>query len=427
MEEKLRRLAPRPPGPPGPSGPPGPPGPPASLAPTPDVSSKKLTELEDKCKEITKEKDESKEEIKREVEENNKLKKSNETLESNLLKMMEANADLQEQLAEKNKEGKDSNEMEMLRKENKRMKEKFIKQNGVLVDEQLLKEKEKLESRRREQEEKLNSVDDLNMSIESEKRAKESAERQREVLEKELVDLRESIEQRQKKAKVVMNLEMGSMKSKLERTKLRLKESQETRLKMATEEFEEHEEMLEALRAMSGRKRKRVVKKLYEQSGKKMRLEELEETVVDTKDEINSTDVEKNDTKANYVDKLPTDEELALQKEEDEIRKLEFELAMENNLPNLEDSSPAPSPNLSREAPSPNLSREALLTSTPAQKRRKNSKPKKIQNPPKTVSSNWWEKSGENETSEDKKVTAGEVFEPPSTLDAIFSALEDIC
>merc|ERR1719209_2342156 len=100
------------------------------------------------------------------------------------------------------KEERKANQVEMLRED---MKDKVEHKELVL----------KMEDKEARLEELEEETDKLNKSLEIEKNERSS-------LESELLEVRSSLEGRVKRATAMLNLEMGTLKSELERTKLML-------------------------------------------------------------------------------------------------------------------------------------------------------------------------------------------------------------
>ena len=73
----------------------------------------------------------------------------------------------------------------------------------------------------------------------------------------------------------VNRLELESLSSELERTRQKLKDSQKTSVQMYAEVFSEHEEILETLRSLPSKKRKRLLDTIHKKT-KKIRLEDGE-------------------------------------------------------------------------------------------------------------------------------------------------------
>merc|ERR1712129_525979 len=78
------------------------------------------------------------------------------------------------------------------------------------------------------------------------------------------------------KATLQQKLEIECLKSELERTKLKLKDAQDSSIRVHEELFEEHEEILESLKSLPSKKRKRLIEDIYEES--KKRKEEVDES-----------------------------------------------------------------------------------------------------------------------------------------------------
>jgi len=136
--------------------------------------------------------------------------------------------------------------------------------------ESLLKEKEDALSKHRQVEELLNE------SLELEKKSSELTKREKEDLEEEVDALKGSFSPKLKKATLQQKLEIECLKSELERTKLELKDAQESSIRVHEKLFEEHEEMYETLKSMPNQKRKRVLEDIYYES--KKRKQEFDES-----------------------------------------------------------------------------------------------------------------------------------------------------
>jgi len=138
----------------------------------------------------------------------------------------------------------------------------------------------RLESLLKEKEEALNEhrqVEDLlNESLELEKKSSEMTKKEKEDLEEEVVALKGSFSPKVKKATLQQKLEIECLKSELERTKLKLKDAQDSSIRVHEELFEEHEEMLESLKSLPSKKRKRLIEDIYQES--KKRKEEVDES-----------------------------------------------------------------------------------------------------------------------------------------------------
>jgi hypothetical protein len=285
-------------------------------------------------------------------------------------------------------------------------------------------------------EEMLESEDELNKSVEVEKNDKE-------ILEDELVQLRGSVETKVKKATLQQRLELETAKSELERTRVELDEARDTSVLAYQDVFEEHEEILDSLRELSDRKRKRILKKLYKRSKKRRlsnvsKIESTEEALVgDLKEEAKEEPIEEkvmkklfNSNKKRRRKSVPKEhsignmtehveetteeivtiknsevieeesiEELVLERAELEVKELEKEL--ETMSDNADDQ---PSENVKSDKEKSAFKKsieEALLVATPKQP-----KVKKVK------------------TSLNPEVTSSR-FQPPQTLDDICSALED--
>jgi len=135
--------------------------------------------------------------------------------------------------------------------------------------EYLLKEKESALNEHRQVE------DLLNESLELEKKSSEMTKKEKEELKEEFDALKGSFSPKVKKATLQQKLEIECLKSELERTKLKLKDAQESSIKVHQELFVEHEEILECVKSLPSKKRKHLFEDIYHESKK---LKEVNES-----------------------------------------------------------------------------------------------------------------------------------------------------
>merc|ERR1712227_399481 len=79
------------------------------------------------------------------------------------------------------------------------------------------------------------------------------------------------------KTSKAQKLEIETLKSELERTKIKLKEAQLASIKVHEDLFLEHEEILETVKSLSAKKRKRLFEDIKDKT-KKLRTEDVPET-----------------------------------------------------------------------------------------------------------------------------------------------------
>jgi len=132
--------------------------------------------------------------------------------------------------------------------------------------ESVLKEKEDVLNKHKQVEELLSE------SLELEKKSSELTMKEKEELREEVVALKGSFSPKLKKATLQQKLEIECLKSELERTKVELKDAQDSSIRVHEELFEEHEEMYEHLKSLPNKKRRRVLEDIYHES-KKRKLE----------------------------------------------------------------------------------------------------------------------------------------------------------
>ena len=305
-------------------------------------------------------------------------------------------------------------DIEVLRRENKRIKEHLKEEKTTHhLEERRGKEDDKTkfevvqkENQMREKEERLEELleetKDLNKQIEAEKRERCN-------LESELIELRKSVEGRVKRATVMHNLDLETLRSELERTRLQVKEAQEVGLAAYTDVFEEHDELLTALRTIPSSKRKRLVNQMFKakriklsrkagKSKKRPRSRKEENTLQIDDQDIDVSEILFEEEVVEEVEQVEEGkdnaQEAMLTQEEQELAELELEL-------NAMDNSPSPPPR----SISPPLTEkdfaQALLASTP---------PSSLPVKPKGGQDTIEEIDGE--------------FSAPPTLDALISALD---
>ena len=122
----------------------------------------------------------------------------------------------------------------------------------------------------------------LNVSLDMEKQEIEESQREKDQLKQENSELLGKIEamEASQANKLALSskqreLEVATLKSELERTKDKLKQSQEANIRVHEDLFIEHKEILDVVRSMPARKRKRFFEEASEES--KRRREENEE------------------------------------------------------------------------------------------------------------------------------------------------------
>ena len=292
-------------------------------------------------------------------------------------KLSETEKSWKEKLFEK--EDHFEREIEVLRRENKRIKEHLKEEkkihnleetrvNGDNLEgkvEVLQKERNGLITEIREKEERveelLEETGDLNKSIEVEKNERCN-------LESELVELRKSVEGRVKRATVMHNLDLETLRSELERTRLKVKEAQEVGLAAYTDVFEEHDELLTALRTIPSRKRKRLVNQMFKSKRTKLSRKagkskkRLGPSKKDKTLQIDNQDIDISEIlfeEEEEVEEQDDEQEAMLTQEEQELAELEIELnAMDNSAPPRAISPPLTEKDFA----------QALLASTPPSK-----------------------------------------------------------
>ena len=124
----------------------------------------------------------------------------------------------------------------------------------------------------------------LNESLEIEKvdaesfrKEKDDLEQQKAELQGQILALKEGGNPQIDKTSKAQKLEIETLKSELERTKIKLKEAQLASIKVHEDLFLEHEEILETVKSLSAKKRKRLFEDIKDKT-KKLRTEEVPET-----------------------------------------------------------------------------------------------------------------------------------------------------
>jgi len=269
------------------------------------------SEYESKIKEMEKTVFEKEDHFDREME---ILKSRNKKLvnELDMLKMQSELAELNGDSSDNNQEDKVShmeNELNMCNQElQKIMTEKVESEvKATILNESIARLKSQLKEKEKEVNEFRQVENLLNESLELEKKNVEMTKNEKEELEVELESLKDSLEHKVKRATKQQNLELELLKSELERTKLKLKEAQETSIKVYEDLFVEHEEMLETVKSLSSRKRKQFFEDIYHQTKKLKELDDetdlLSESIIvagvteDPKEDLTvPTTISKSDT-----------------------------------------------------------------------------------------------------------------------------------
>ena len=211
-----------------------------------------------------------------------------ETLEKDTLEMelQLKVAELQRNLEEK--EDHFSRELEVLKLKNTTLREQVESQSGSDQNVKSLKEDlEKVTTKYNQLLEDFQQKDIdvgvLNVSLDLEKQEIEESQRERDQLKQENCELLGKIEATEARlaTKLALSskqreLEVATLRSELERTKEKLKQSQEANIKVHENLYIEHQEILDGVRSMSDKKRKRFLEEANEET-KRLR-EESEET-----------------------------------------------------------------------------------------------------------------------------------------------------
>ena len=166
---------------------------------------------------------------------------------------------------------------------------KFIELQEELI--KVKEEKEKLLAEKKLYDTKENSLNEsiheltdrlsvANQSLEIEKVDVESMMKEKQELEEQNMEMEGKISALQEKVESssvdsikTIKLENETLKSELERTKLKYKEAQESSLKLHEEAFVEHKYILDTMKTFSARKRKRFIEDVYTNT-KKLREED---------------------------------------------------------------------------------------------------------------------------------------------------------
>ena len=140
---------------------------------------------------------------------------------------------------------------------------------------------DQLKSKDFELEKEREQLSVLNESLEIEKVEAENTRKEKENLEKENSELQGELlafkeKENDEKVSKKNKLEVETLKSELERTKLKLKEAQEASIKVHEDLFIEHKVIVETVKSWSAKKRKRLFEDVHENT-KKLRGEEAED------------------------------------------------------------------------------------------------------------------------------------------------------
>ena len=192
--------------------------------------------------------------------------------------------ELQKILVEK--EDHFSRELEVLRRKNTSLREQTESQSGLgenvkSLEAELETVTTKYNQLLQDFQQKDIDVGVLNVSLSLEKEEIEESQREKDQLKQENCELMGKIEATEARlaAKLALSskqreLEVATLRSELERTKDKLKQSQEANIKVHEDLFIEHKEILEGVRSMSEKKRKRFLEETIKEA---KRLRESEE------------------------------------------------------------------------------------------------------------------------------------------------------
>ena len=166
---------------------------------------------------------------------------------------------------------------------------KFIELQEELIKvkedkEKLLAEKKLYDTKENSLNESIHELTDrlsvANQSLEIEKVDVETMMKEKQELEEQNMEMQGKISALQEKVESssvdsikTIKLENETLKSELERTKLKYKEAQESSLKVHEEAFVEHKYILDTMKTFSARKRKRFIEDVYTET-KKLREED---------------------------------------------------------------------------------------------------------------------------------------------------------
>lgn len=147
------------------------------------------------------------------------------------------------------------------------------------------------------------------VDAESSRKEKDALEQQRAELQGQILALKEGGTPQVDKISKAQKLEIETLKSELERTKIKLKEAQESSIKALEGQFREHEEILEKVKSLSPKKRKRLFEDIYirqddiHDKSKRLRTEEAPETPVSEESQLldDTIDNSFNDPKDNIA------------------------------------------------------------------------------------------------------------------------------
>ena len=185
-------------------------------------------------------------------------------------------AELQRNLEEK--EDHFSRELEVLKLKNTTLREQVESQSGSDQNVKSLKEDlEKVTTKYNQLLEDFQQKDIdvgvLNVSLDLEKQEIEESQRERDQLKQENCELLGKIEATEARlaTKLALSskqheLEVATLRSELERTKEKLKQSQEANIKVHENLYIEHQEILHGVRSMSDKKRKRFLEEANEET-----------------------------------------------------------------------------------------------------------------------------------------------------------------
>ena len=161
---------------------------------------------------------------------------------------------------------------------------KFIELQEELIKvkedkEKLLAEKKLFDAKENSLNESIHELTDrlsvANQSLEIEKVDVETMMKEKQELEEQNMEMQGKISALQEKVESssvdsikTIKLENETLKSELERTKLKYKEAQESSLKLHEEAFVEHKYILDTMKTFSARKRKRFIEDVYTETKK---------------------------------------------------------------------------------------------------------------------------------------------------------------
>ena len=161
---------------------------------------------------------------------------------------------------------------------------KFIELQEELIKvkedkEKLLAEKKLYDTKENSLNESIHELTDrlsvANQSLEIEKVDVETMMKEKQELEEQNMEMQGKISALQEKVETssvdsikTIKLENETLKSELERTKLKYKEAQESSLKLHEEAFVEHKYILDTMKTFSARKRKRFIEDVYTETKK---------------------------------------------------------------------------------------------------------------------------------------------------------------